>query len=127
MGLKRRKEYQAIKAKQAQAALVQKKANKAKNKLIFKRAEQYIAEYRKKEKDVVRLNRMAKKAGNYYVPDQPKLAFVIRIRGINQICPQARKVLQLLRLRQINNAVFCQTEQVNSPNASYCRTIHCMG
>merc|ERR1712183_316054 len=59
--LKRRKEYQAIKAKQAQAAIVQKKANKAKQKLIFKRAEQYIAEYRKKEKDVVRLNRMAKK------------------------------------------------------------------
>merc|ERR1712183_363909 len=104
--LKRRKEYQAIKAKQAQAAIVQKKANKAKQKFIFKRAEQYIAEYRKKEKDVVRLNRMAKKAGNYYVPEQPKLAFVIRIRGINQICPQARKVLQLLRLRQINNAVF---------------------
>merc|ERR1711872_1127416 len=104
--LKRRKEFQANKAKQAQAALLQKKQNKEKRKLIFKRAEQYVKEYRQKEKDGIRLNRMAKMHGNYYVPEQPKLAFVIRIRGINQICPQARKVLQLLRLRQINNGVF---------------------
>ncbi len=48
----------------------------------------------------------AKKSGNFYVPSEPKLAFVIRIRGINQIAPKPRKVLQLLRLRQINNGVF---------------------
>lgn len=44
--------------------------------------------------------------GNYYVPDEPKLAFVVRIRGINGLSPKPRKVLQLLRLRQINNGVF---------------------
>ena len=48
----------------------------------------------------------AKKAGNYYVPSEPKLAFVMRIRGINQVSPKVRKVLQLFRLRQINNGVF---------------------
>ena len=74
--------------------------------MIFKRAEQYIKEYRHKEKEGLRLNRMARQHGNYYVPSEPKLAFVIRIRGINQINPQARKVMQLLRLRQINNGVF---------------------
>jgi len=104
--LKKRKEFQANKAKQAQAAIVQRKANKEKRKLIFKRAEQYIKEYRQKERDGIRLNRMAKKHGNYHVPDQPRLALVIRIRGINQVSPKVRKVLQLFRLRQINNAVF---------------------
>merc|ERR1712018_989893 len=104
--LKKRKEFQANKAKQAQAAIVQRKANKEKRKLIFKRAEQYIKEYRLKERDGIRLNRMAKKHGNYYVPDQPRLALVIRIRGINQVSPKVLKVLQLFRLRQINNAVF---------------------
>merc|ERR1712168_623709 len=104
--LKKRKEFKALKAKQAEAALLQKKANKTKQKLIFKRAEQYVKEYRQKEKDQIRLNRMAKAKGNYFVPEQPKLALVIRIRGINQIAPQARKVLQLFRLKQINNAVF---------------------
>jgi ribosomal protein L30/L7E len=37
---------------------------------------------------------------------EPKLAFVMRIRGINQVSPKVRKVLQLFRLRQINNGVF---------------------
>ena len=34
------------------------------------------------------------------------MVFVMRIRGINQVSPKVRKVLQLLRLRQINNGVF---------------------
>ena len=48
----------------------------------------------------------ARKAGNFYVPPEAKLAFVIRIRGINGLSPKVRKVLQLLRLLQINNGVF---------------------
>lgn len=40
------------------------------------------------------------------MPDEPKLVFVIRIKGINKIAPQPRKILQLLRLLQINNGVF---------------------
>jgi ribosomal protein L30/L7E len=55
---------------------------------------------------VFRLARDAKKEGNYYVPSDPKLAFVMRIRGINQVAPKVKKVLQLFRLRQINNGVF---------------------
>lgn len=37
---------------------------------------------------------------------QAKLAFVIRIRGINGVSPKVRKILQLLRLRQIFNGAF---------------------
>ena len=37
---------------------------------------------------------------------EAKLAFVIRIRGINDMHPKSKKILQLLRLRQIFNGVF---------------------
>ena len=54
---------------------------RAQRKVIFKRAEKYAKEYQQAEKDQIRLHREARKHNNYYVPDQPKLAFVIRIRG----------------------------------------------
>lgn len=54
---------------------------KEKRRLIFKRTEQYVKEFRKREQDEIRLKREAKKHGNFYVPDKPKLAFVIRIKG----------------------------------------------
>merc|ERR1712124_149397 len=82
------------------------KTNKAKRHDIFKRAESYVKEYRAKERDEIRLRRMAKRSGNFYVPAEARLAFVIRIRGINQVSPKVKKALQLLRLRQINNGVF---------------------
>ncbi|CAD6236436.1 GSCOCG00008181001-RA-CDS [Cotesia congregata] len=59
-----------------------------------------------KERDEVRMKRQAKNRGNYYIPSEARLAFVIRIRGVNQIAPKPRKILKLLRLKQINNAVF---------------------
>ena len=49
--------------------------------MIFKRAEQYVKEYRRQELDEIRMRREAKKHGNFYVPAEAKLAFVIRIRG----------------------------------------------
>ena len=36
----------------------------------------------------------------------PRSLFSRRIRGINDMHPKTRKILQLLRLRQINNGVF---------------------
>ena len=90
--LKRRKEYQAQKAKAAQAAILNRKKRREKRTLMFKRAEQYVREYKLKERELIRLSREARKHGNYYVPPQPKLALVIRIRGINQVAPKVRKV-----------------------------------
>lgn len=52
-----------------------------KRKDIFKRAEQYVREYRSKERDEIRLARQAKHKGNYYIPGEARLAFVMRIRG----------------------------------------------
>uniref|UniRef100_A0A915D6Z9 Large ribosomal subunit protein uL30 n=1 Tax=Ditylenchus dipsaci TaxID=166011 RepID=A0A915D6Z9_9BILA len=104
--LKRRKIRAALRAGALKNKVNKVKIAKEKKTEIFKRAEQYLVEYRKQQKADLALKREAKKAGNYYVPDEPKLAFVVRIRGINKIHPRPRKVLQLLRLRQINNGVF---------------------
>ena len=68
----------------------------------------------------LRLQRDAKKDGNYYVPAEPKLAFVMRIRGINQVSPKVRKVLQLLRLRQINNGVFIKMNKATTNMLRIC-------
>jgi len=104
--LKRRKRQAESKAKRAKEATAAKAVRKVKRADIFKRAEKYAKEYQDKELDEIRLKREARKDGNYYVPSDPKLAFVMRIRGINQVAPKVKKVLQLFRLRQINNGVF---------------------
>merc|ERR1711976_141883 len=104
--LKKRKANEELRARRAKASLQAKKKNAEKRKVIFKRAEKYIKEYRVKERDEIRLARQARKHNNFYVPAQPKVAFVIRTRGINGIHPKPRKVMQLFRLRQINNGTF---------------------
>ncbi|XP_058125607.1 large ribosomal subunit protein uL30 isoform X1 [Anopheles ziemanni] len=70
------------------------------------RAANYTRKYMCMERAVVNERRVAKRVGNIYIPAEPKVAFVIRIRGINKVAPKVRKVLQLFRLRQINNGTF---------------------
>ncbi|KAM8966470.1 large ribosomal subunit protein uL30 [Pelodytes ibericus] len=111
--LKRRKLFAVQKAKRIKKILSEKKVRKEKRKIIYKRAEGYYKEYRQMYRREVRLARMARKAGNYYVPAEPKLAFVIRIRGINGVSPKVRKVLQLLRLRQIFNGTFVKLNKAS--------------
>jgi len=81
-------------------------AKAAKRKVIFKRADEYVKEYLAKEKEAVRLQREARKSGDFYVPAQPKVFFVVRLKGISKLAPKPKKILQLLRLLQINNGVF---------------------
>ena len=82
------------------------KARAAKRELMFKRAEKYLEEYKKAERDLVEQRRAARLHGNFYREPEARLALVVRIRGINQTSPRTRKILRLLRLRQIFNAVF---------------------
>jgi len=104
--LKKRKHHADIKAKRLRTQVQAKKNQKFKRLLIFKRAEKYVSEYRKKERDLIRLKRLAKAKSNFHVPSEPSLAFVMRIRGIRGVHPRVKKVLRLFRLRQINNGVF---------------------
>ena len=57
------------------------KVRKEKRGVIFKRAESYVKEYRDAEREKIRLSRLSKQEGTYYVPAEPKLVFVIRIKG----------------------------------------------
>ncbi|CAJ0966285.1 unnamed protein product [Ranitomeya imitator] len=111
--VKKRKAYAVAKAKRIKKVLKDKKVRKEKRKIIYKRAENYYKEYRQMYRKELRMARMARKAGNYYVPAEPKLAFVIRIRGINGVSPKVRKVLQLLRLRQIFNGTFVKLNKTS--------------
>ena len=69
-------------------------------------AQKFNEEYKAKDKAVVDQKRAAKAEGSFYVDEQPKVAFAIRIMGIHHIDPKCRKILQLMRLRQINNGIF---------------------
>lgn len=103
--VKRKADQEAAKAAEAKRAEVRAAARATRVK-VFKRAEKYAADYQKRERSLVHMRRTAKHAGSFFVEPEAKLAVVVRIRGINGASPKVRKILQLLRLRQINNAVF---------------------
>jgi len=104
--LRRRRLVEKRSAAAASASVELKKNRKASRRSIFKRAESYVKEYREKSRNLIKFKREAKNAGNFYVEPEAKVAFVIRIRGINAVSPKTKKILQLFRLRQINNGVF---------------------
>uniref|UniRef100_A0A7S3FY45 60S ribosomal protein L7 n=1 Tax=Strombidium rassoulzadegani TaxID=1082188 RepID=A0A7S3FY45_9SPIT len=83
-----------------------KKTRAEARKVASANAEKYFAEYQKADLDLVKAKRDAKAKGSFFVEGEPKIAFVVRIRGINKLAPKPKKILQLLRLRQIHNGVF---------------------
>lgn len=112
--LKKRKSLEKAKAIRVTKAKEAKKANKTKRKDIFRRAEKYVAEYRAQERSLIRARRQARAHGNYFVEPEDKVVFVVRIRGINGVDPKSRKILQLLRLRQIHNGVFIKMSSASA-------------
>merc|ERR1711956_11041 len=83
-----------------------KKKNKEDKKLFYANAKKYDEEYAAAEAHDIAQRRLAKAKGGFYVPAEPKLCLVIRIRGIIGVSPKAKKVMRLFRLRQIHNATF---------------------
>jgi len=104
--LKKRKSQEKAREERSAELVKKRKAQKEKRGVIFKRAEKYVKEYRDGEREKIRLSRLSKQEGSFYIPAEEKLVFVVRIKGINKIAPKPRKILQLLRLLQINNGVF---------------------
>lgn len=104
--LKKRKAVEQARVARAAAEKVAQASAEKKKEVIFKRAESYVHDYLHAEREEIRLKRIARTEDSIYVPETPKLLFVIRIKGINKMSPKPRKILQLLRLRQINNGIF---------------------
>merc|ERR1712178_134070 len=109
--LKKRKTQEKIGAEKAAAAEVAKKERKEKRVAAYKSAEKYVKEYRALAKQRVRMHRQAKAAGNHFVDGEAKLAFVVRIRGLNDMHPKTKKILQIMRLRQMNMGVFMKVSK----------------
>eukprot|EP00591_Stephanopyxis_turris_P008337 CAMPEP_0195509302 /NCGR_PEP_ID=MMETSP0794_2-20130614/2266_1 /TAXON_ID=515487 /ORGANISM="Stephanopyxis turris, Strain CCMP 815" /LENGTH=239 /DNA_ID=CAMNT_0040636481 /DNA_START=41 /DNA_END=760 /DNA_ORIENTATION=+ len=109
--LKKRQRNEKLAAARATAQSAALKKSRSKRAVMFKSAEKYIKEYRQIENDAIRFRREAKLHGNYYREPEAKVVFVIRIRGIIGVAPKVRKILQLLRLRQIHNGVFLRVNK----------------
>ncbi|PAN03618.1 hypothetical protein GQ55_1G009800 [Panicum hallii var. hallii] len=109
--LRKRKREEQWAADKKEKALADRKKALESRKIIFARAKQYAQEYDAQEKELVQLKREARLKGGFYVSPEAKLLFVIRIRGINAMHPKTRKILQLLRLRQIFNGVFLKVNK----------------
>ncbi|XP_073298115.1 large ribosomal subunit protein uL30y-like [Primulina huaijiensis] len=105
---KRNEEWALAKVKELDES---KKKKCETRKLICKKARQYAKEYEDQEKELIRLKREARLKGGFYVNPEAKLLFIIRIRGINAMHPRTKKILQLLRLRQIFNGVFLKVNK----------------
>ncbi|KAJ3679239.1 hypothetical protein LUZ60_017250 [Juncus effusus] len=109
--LKKRKREEQWAAEKKAAQDKQRKESADKKKAIFSKAQKYAAEYESQEKQLVQLKREARMKGGFYVSPEEKLLFIVRIRGINAMDPKSRKILQLLRLRQIFNGVFLKVNK----------------
>jgi len=70
------------------------------------RSKEYATEFVAREQALIAARDKAAAEGGIYVPAEAGMALVIRIRGLTAVAPKVRKTLQLLRLRQKNNAVF---------------------
>merc|ERR1712070_524769 len=109
--LKKRKTQEKIAADKQAAAAAEKTARKEKRTAAYKSAEKYVKEYRALAKQRVRMHRQAKAAGNHYFDAEAKLMFVVRIRGLADMHPKTRKILNLMRLRQMNMGVFMKVSK----------------
>ncbi|CAL4971872.1 unnamed protein product [Urochloa decumbens] len=109
--LRKQKREEQWAADKKEKALADRKKALESRKIIFARAKQYAQEYDAQEKELVQLKREARLKGGFYVSPEAKLLFVVRIRGINAMHPKTRKILQLLRLRQIFNGVFLKVNK----------------
>jgi len=83
-----------------------------------KNKEYYLSQGRKhheaaeaRRNDLVNAKRAAKERGELFAEEEGKLLLVIRIKGINKMDPKSRKILRLLRLRQLHNAVFLRNNK----------------
>jgi large subunit ribosomal protein L7e len=66
---------------------------KAARALALSNAEKYQKEYAAADKALIDGKRAAKKEGKFFVEAEAKVAFLIRIKGINKLAPKPKKIL----------------------------------
>merc|ERR1712046_204603 len=93
------------------AAEEAKAARKEKRIQAYKNAEKYVKEYRALAANRIKMHRQAKADGTHFVDAEAKLIFVVRIRGLADMHPKTKKILQIMRLRQMNMGVFMKASK----------------
>lgn len=109
--LKKRATQAKIAAAAKDASVAARKKKIEDKKEYMAKGAKYAAEYEATEKEAIAQRRAAKAKGGFFVPAEPKVALVIRIRGIMGVSPKAKRVMQLFRLRQIHNATFVKLNE----------------
>jgi large subunit ribosomal protein L7e len=109
--LKKQKTQAAIAATAKATALALKKQKRLDKKEFLANGAKYEAEYNATVQANIKARREAKASGSFFVPQQPKIAFVVRIRGIIGVHPKPKKIMQLFRLRQIHNGTFVKLNE----------------
>mmetsp|Transcript_16051 Transcript_16051/g.22288 ORF Transcript_16051/g.22288 Transcript_16051/m.22288 type:complete len:242 (+) Transcript_16051:62-787(+) len=82
---------------------------------VLKRAVTNARKRQQVERSEAALKRTAEREGKYVTEGSPKVAFVVRTRGIHKVPPRPRKILTLFRLRQIYNGVFLRLNKATMP------------
>merc|ERR1712159_170888 len=108
---KKRDQQEKLRLAAREEASVNRASRKAKRQEAYNNAQEYCKEYRALAKQQVRMRRQAKAAGNHFVEAEAKLIFVVRIRGLADMHPKTKKILQLMRLRQMNMGVFMKVSK----------------
>ncbi|KAF6172134.1 hypothetical protein GIB67_029552 [Kingdonia uniflora] len=72
--------------------------SKDNKKLVFKRAKDFIKEYRRKELDLVNMKHMRKLGKTTYFTPESNVHFIIRLCGKNYMHPKAKKILMLKKI-----------------------------
>lgn len=71
----------------------------------------YQNDWKRAEQVLMKQRTEAKNCGTFFLEPEQKVLLVTRIRGINRLSPKVRKVLRLLRLRQLHNAVLIKVNK----------------
>lgn len=85
----KKKNFIELKLQHLRKKCVQKMLQKAKRKFICEKAKHFHKQYRQMNRTEIQKTGMTQKASNFYIPAEPKLAFVIRIIGISCVSPKA--------------------------------------
>ncbi|KAK1294302.1 60S ribosomal protein L7-2 [Acorus calamus] len=112
--LKKRKNNEDWAVKRRERLAAQRLRSKEDKKLVFKRAEQFIKDYRDKELDLIQMKhrvRRQKLKKPVQTDRESKLLFVIRIRGKTDMHATTRKFLHKMRLGQIFHGVFLKENE----------------
>ena len=70
------------------------------------KAQSFVKEFKERKRELIEEMRISRRMKRFYVPMKPSIIFAIRIKGINGIPPKAKKILELLRLKKLNNGIF---------------------